>query len=154
MNPDTPPQSIGLQDPRNDLNSRDALLQTITLPVSVFLPGTSAANTANYGHFFVSNRAYRFMGASEVHGTAGTDASAVLLNIEKLVPGTATGGGFGKTLITSLSMKTTANVPQHAVVSVVGADRILRKGDSLALLTGGSFTAVADVAVTVYLQEI
>jgi hypothetical protein len=83
----------------------------------------------------------------------GTDAGAVTLNIEKCASGTAPDSGVAL-LATALSLKATTNTPQYGTLTTTKADLILRKGDSLILKDSGTLTAVADLCVTVLLQEI
>lgn len=112
------------------------------------LPGAAAATGANYGAFLVVPQACRVVRFVEVHRTAGTDASAVTVDLEKLTSGTAEGSG-SSVLSAALSLKSTANTPQEGTITSTNANRTLADGDRLALKDSGTLTAVADVTVMV-----
>lgn len=117
---------------------------------------TSAATTANYGVFFTAMFPCEFLAAAEAHKTAGTDGSAVTLNIEKLTTGQALGAGVNL-LSTAFNLKSTANTPQFApsssnLLTSTVLDRVLAKGDRLALRPSGTLTTVAHVSVTAFIK--
>jgi hypothetical protein len=88
---------------------------------------------------------------SEVHSAAGSDGSAVTLQIEKVPSGTANGSGtalLGNNSNAGFDLKGTVNVPQHASFKG-GASRKMKKGDRLATKKAGTLTAVAGVAITI-----
>ena len=67
-----------------DADSRKLITDLIAIPITVNLKNTEPATAVNYGLFFTADRPYNVIGITEVHGTAGTDASAVSLQIERL----------------------------------------------------------------------
>lgn len=127
------------------------------LVVTVNLVDTTPQTAANYGMFFTAHRPYEVVVVSEVHGTAGTDAGNVTLQVEKLTGTTAKGSGT-TLLATAFNLKSTINT----VVTKKTSDfnglssgsypTYLAVGDRLALKSSGTLTAVKDVQVTVSLK--
>jgi len=118
----------------------------------IVLAGTSAATSGNYGVFFTAPYACAFIGATEVHSTAGTDLGAVTLQIEKLIGTTASGSGINL-LATGFDLKGTANTVQTGVLAFKVANTFtLAKGDRLGLSLSGTPTAVAQVVVVCQLS--
>lgn len=115
--------------------------------------GADAATAANYGVFCIVPKACVVTGIQEVHQTAGTDGSAVTLNIEKLTGTTALGSG-SEILSTAFSLKATANTVQDGSLSMDLSSRTLAKGDRLALKDTGTLTSVANVTVKIELTVI
>lgn len=112
--------------------------------------GTGAATAANYGVFWIAPVKCAVTGFKEVHGTAGSDAGAVTLNLEKLTDGVAPGSG-DEVLAANLSLKATADTVQDGTLTSTLAYRTLSVGDRLCLKDGGTLTAVANVTVIVKL---
>lgn len=135
-----PPRIVRLQD-----------LQNPYFTISVHIEDTRAATAANYGVFFVAPISCELIEAWESHATAGSDASAVTLTVEKLTSGQALDAGV-TTLTSTFNLKGTANTPQRVKASTTATDRFLKPGDRLALDDAGTLTAVAHVAVTVLLR--
>lgn len=115
--------------------------------------GADAATAANYSTFWIAPFAVQVTNFYEVHATAGTDGSAVTLQLEKLT-GTQAPGGGATMLASALSLKATANTVQTATLTTTLANRSLAKGNRLALLKSGTLTSVANVTVLVELQVI
>lgn len=115
--------------------------------------GTAAATAANYAVFVIVPMPCLVTRVQEVHQTAGSDGSAVTLNIEKLTSGVALGSGSDM-LSTDLSLKATANVVQTGTLTTTSSTRTLAKGDRLAMKDTGTLTAVANVTVLIELQLI
>lgn len=115
------------------------------------LSGTSPATAANYGTFFIAPVASTIRAIQEIHQTAGSDAGAVTLDIEKLTSTTAAGSGVS-TLLSTLSLKAVANTLQTASLTQTAANLQLAAGDRLALKLSGTPTAVATLSVIVTLQ--
>lgn len=120
--------------------------------VNVSLPGATAATAANYSVFFVAKTPCEVIWISEAHTTAGTDGSAVELNIEKLGSGVALGSG-SEVIITDFSLKATADTPLYKS-GVDLQNTKLKLGDRLALKDTGTLTNVAGVCVTLYLKPL
>lgn len=121
--------------------------------INVRLSGTEPATAANYGVFFIADRAYRIVSIREVHSTLGTDAGAVTLTIEKLTGTQALDAGV-TTQTGSFNLKGTVNSVQTATLSATAADILLAAGDRLALDDAGVLTAVAGLCVTLELQAV
>ena len=129
----------------------DQIQQKDGFYITITLPGTTAATAANYNHFFIARHPCEILVVKEVHGTAGTDAGAVTLDIEKLTGTTAAGSG-DSILVAGFNLKGTANTVQ----SKSGADltgQTLVEGDRLALEDTGTLTNVANLNVTLYLKH-
>lgn len=131
-----------------------------TFVVSVTIHGTSAATSANYSTFFTAQLPCILTAVSEVHATAATVGSPTL-TIEKLVSGTAPGGGI--TLVTpTFDLTSTINTPVFGTIvrsyTTTGAANAtirncnLAVGDSLALKVTGTLTSLANVSVTCQFQ--
>ena len=130
---------------------KKAIHSLIAYPVTVRLKNTDAATAANYGTFFTADKLYRVLAATEVHGTLGTNGSAVTLQIERL-RGTQAPDGGTVLLSTAFDLKGTINTVQYG--SFVSSDAVnLIKGDRLCLKDAGTLTDVANVQVTVYIME-
>jgi hypothetical protein len=118
------------------------------MSVSYTLTGTAAATSANYSSFFIVPLAMTLVQATEVHTTAGSDGSAVTLQIEKLTGTTAPGSGTAL-LSSTFNLKGTANTVQTytTFTPTVGAVQCAM-GDRIALKLSGTPTAVANMTVT------
>ena len=118
--------------------------------ITVNLAGTLSATATNYGVFFIANRSIEITKIKEVHSTAGSDGSAVTLQIEKLTGTTALDSG-STILNTAFDLKGTANtVVAYQGYSGLTINRQLKEGDRLALKDAGTLTNVAGVCVTIY----
>lgn len=135
-----------------DTNMQEGFLlrtiaDSISFTVTVSLVDTLPQTLANYGSFFVAPYPCVLIKAYERHGTAGSDASAVTLDIEKLASGTAKGSGTSM-VATTFDLKGTANTPQLILPSTTIANRRLDRGEAVALKPTGTLTALKDVVVT------
>lgn len=117
------------------------------------LNDTAAQTAANYGTIFTAlKRGYEVLVVGEIHGTLGTDAGAVTLQLEKLTGTTAKGSGTN-ILVTAFNLKSTINT----LVRKEGSDLTNKKlavGDRLAWKTSGTLTALKDVHITIYLKPL
>jgi len=113
--------------------------------------GDLAQDADQYGVIFIARHPIEILRVSEVHSTAGTDGSAVTLDVEKLTGTTAPGSG-ATILGSTFDLKSTANtvVNKETINLVSGLGRILQEGDRLALVDTGTLTALTDVCVTIY----
>lgn len=107
--------------------------------------------------FFVADGTYLVTGVSYVHATAGSDASAVNLQITKDTSTNAPGAGTD--LLTNntnagFNCKGTANTVQAGTLVSSEATRTLAAGDRLSLDFAGTITALAGVVVTVSLRRV
>lgn len=149
--------------PRHEHNGSDAPLlpfENITglkRAIHHTIAGTAAATAANYAVFWIADAPCSVTGFWEVHQTAGTDASAVTLQLEKLQSGEALDGGDAL-LVAALSLKATINVVQEADIITTATSNnnsqktaSLLKGDRLALKDSGTLTAVANVTTITFI---
>lgn len=139
--------------PQLDPQPLKVLNQNFFKPISGIVQGAAAQTAANYGTFFVADRAYYVVSVSQNHRVAGTDAGAVTVSVEKCTSGTAPNSGTD-ILATPFSLKAAINTPQFGTFSTNNEARILRKGDRLILKDAGTLTDVEDVCVTVLLAQI
>lgn len=114
----------------------------------------TASTAGNFGVIFTALHPCEIMRAYESHTTAGTDAGAVTLNLEKLTSGEALDAG-DSVLTTGWNLKSTANTPvEKTSLDLVKANRQLSTGDRLALEDSGVLTALVGVQVTVYFKRL
>ena len=147
--------SIPFEQP--DLTPIQLLLfnKNIYLPVRASIYGTDAATAANYGNIFIcaSNDSWEVVSITEVHGTAGSDGSAVTLSVEKCASAVAPGSGVDL-LSTAFNLKATADTPQYGSLTATKRDLLLTKGDRLILKDTGTLADVADVNVSIILRRL
>lgn len=103
--------------------------------------------------FFTANRPYIVDSITEIHGVAGSDGSAVSLQVTKDTGTNAAGAGTD--LLTNntnagFDLKGTANTMQTGTLVAVST-RTLAAGDRLSIDVAGTATAVAGLQVTVAL---
>lgn len=138
----------------NNFDSPSVSFQNLTNRnevLHVVLPGASAATAGNYGTFFIAPYKCIFLGATEVHGTLGTDGSAVTLQVQKLIGTTAIGSGVNL-LATAFNLKGTINTVQTATLArQTNSNLNLAVGNRLGLALTGTPTSVAQVCVVVRL---
>lgn len=101
--------------------------------------------------------ACQVVGVQEIHAVAGTDGSAVNLQLTKDTGTNAPGGGTD--LLTNNSnagfdMKGTANTIQNGTLTGTVANLQLAVGNRLSLDFAGTITTLAGTQVTVYLRRI
>lgn len=113
--------------------------------------GTAAATAANYGTFFICPFNCTITKVKEIHQTAGSDAGAVTLDLEKLTGTTAPDSGVSA-LASTLSLKATANTVQTATLTTTLGNKNLTIGDRLCLKDTGTLTDVTNVTISVELQ--
>lgn len=88
---------------------------------------------------------------SAIHGTIGSDGSAVSLDVERL-QGTEAEGGNGDTLLTTVhDLKSTVDTVVDLTLTATAANLEIADGDRLAIDYQGTLTAVTNVCVTVIL---
>lgn len=128
------------------------LLQNKRFVLTHTIVGADAATAANYGVFFIAPFPCFVLSVREVHQTAGSDGSAVTLNVEKLT-GTEAPGSGDELLSTALSLKATANTVQEGTLTQDFSLRNLATGDRLALEDTGTLTAVNNITVTIEIRQ-
>lgn len=94
-------------------------------------------------YFFTAPFECQIVTAFEIHGTAGTDAGAVTLDIQN---------GGTSILASTFNLKGAVDTVQEVAPSATLSARQIDRGDSLKLVTSGVLTAVAGVTVTVVLK--
>lgn len=115
------------------------------------IPGTQAQTSGNYSVIFIAPCPLVILGAKEVHTAAGTDASAVTLDIEKLTGTQAPGAGVS-ILKDTFDLKGTADTIQSTLPTLTSNDRNLFKDDRIALEVTGTLTAVENVTIIIEYQ--
>jgi hypothetical protein len=100
---------------------------------------------------FTAYYAMEILEVSEVHTQAGTDGSAVTLNLERL-QGTEAPGAGDAILSSEFDLKGTANTVQTRKGVDFTDARLLSPGDRIALSPTGTLTSVEGVQVTLYLK--
>ena len=125
-----------------------------TFSVTVRIPGTTAATSGNYlALFFIARRKYEIISFRERHETAGSDAGAVTLQLNKVTDGTAPASGTS-ILTSGVNLKGTANTLVTGTITGTIATKRLVDGDGLCLETTGTLTAVVGVSVVVELKAL
>ena len=113
--------------------------------------GADAATAGNYGTFFINEIGPCFVsGFWEIHQVAGSDGSAVTVELEKLTGTTAPDSG-SSVLSAVLSLKATANTLQTGTITTTLGNKNLALGDRLCLKDAGALTSVSNVSVLVEL---
>ena len=116
---------------------------------TVVLKNTDPATAANYGIIMLANFPIWILGAQCRFATAGSDASAVTLDLEKLADGTAKGAGVSM-LASTFNLKGTVDTVQSASPTATVGNAQLSKGQAAALKLSGTPTAVADLIVSTW----
>jgi hypothetical protein len=117
------------------------------------ISGTLAQTATNYGFIFTARHPIEIMRITEVHGTAGTDASAVTLDVKKVSSGTALSSGT-TILSSTFNLKSTANTPVVKEGGSLSSNRKLIENESIGLVVSGSLTSLSDVCITIYYKEL
>lgn len=128
-----------------DLTNKDVL------SFNVWIPGTSAATSTNYGRFATLKQPIQVLRIQEIHETAGSDAGAVTLDVVVVNNGSAVSTG-ASLLVTTFNLKSTANTLVTKQKRALTNVRTIAPTQTLALKTSGVLTAVAGVMVTVFYQ--
>jgi len=110
--------------------------------------GIDAATAGNYGVFWIAPFECTVTEIREVHQTAGTDAGAVSLQIEKLTGTQALDAGVAL-LSTAFDLKGTANTINTGTITATLADPRMVRGNRLAMDDAGALTSVANVTVVI-----
>ena len=106
---------------------------------------------------FIADRAYVVEAVDYIHATAGTDGSAVNVQLKKCTGTQAPDAGAN--LLTNNSnagfnCKSTINTVQNGTLTGTTATKTLAAGNRLALDFAGTTTALAGVAVTIILRPV
>lgn len=124
---------------------------TVRSFVNVSLPGTQSQTAGNYGVFFMATRPCVVKSIKEIHSVAGTDGSAVTLQIERLQATESLGNG-DELLSTAFNLKSTANTVQDGTLVSTGKVVGINAGDRLALKKAGTLTSLEGVCITIEIQ--
>ena len=130
-----------------DIERKDGFYFTFTVP------GLLAATSTNYTETKVIRHPMEVLRASEVHTTAGTDAGAVTLDIQRLTGTTAPGSGTS-ILASTFNAKSTANTVVSKEGAGLASNRQFREGERLGLAVSGVLTALAGVSITLYCKPL
>ena len=106
---------------------------------------------------FVSDGYYELLEAREVHTTAGSDGSAVTLDLVKAASGTAFGSGTSM-LASTFNLKSTAATPVSKTITNGGvvqtrSSRLVQPGDTIYANFAGTLTAYVGGALTLVLKR-
>lgn len=107
----------------------------------------------DYGVFFIAPFSVEVTGFFEVHQVAGTDGSAVTLQLEKLTSGQALDAG-ATLLDSTINLKATKDTVQEGTLTTTRLDLVLEKGDRLALKDSGTLTGLENVVVYVLFKPV
>lgn len=129
----------------------DAIIPLRVWP-SITIPNGAAAGDYE-GVLFIATEAFELISVSERHLVAGSDAGAVTAMLKKVPSGTAPAGGTDM-LASGLNLKAAANTVQKGTLHGTVANRRLAAGDSIAIVTTGTLTAVDGPAFTLELKRI
>jgi hypothetical protein len=134
------------------------ILRVLLLPSDVdrvFLTVPIAAASVDTWAF-IADRAYTVNSIKEVHTVAGSDGSAVTLDVRKITadataPGAAAGATVKELLTTAFDLKSTANTPVTGTLTATAADLNLAAGDRIGFNFAGTLTSLAGGLVLVEL---
>jgi len=130
----------------------------------ITLTGAAAATSTNYSVFFVvpgtetgaaaaTKDLYEVTAVRWRQEALGTDGGAVSFDVLKVPAGSIIGLGSAITAATN-NLKANLRVSNAPALTSVMADRRLKPGDCLALLSTGTLTAVSNLSVSVELKRI
>lgn len=115
--------------------------------VTAFLPDSEAGSSARYDTFFVADFDLEVM-AIEVSFRTAAGAVATL-DIYKLTTGQARASGT-TILSSTINLNGTAQTPVRRTTTATRINRILKRGDRLALVDSGTISSVNHLTVSVY----
>ena len=106
---------------------------------------------------FTSDGYYELLEAREVHTTAGSDGSAVTLDVVKAASGTAFGSGTSM-LASTFNLKATAATPvsktiTNGGISATRSSRLIQTGDTIYVNFAGTLTAYVGGVLTLALKR-
>lgn len=127
------------------------LINKDVMSFNVWVPGTSAATSTNYGRFITLKQPIQILRIQEIHETAGSDAGAVTLDVVVVSNGSAISTGTSL-LASTFNLKSTADTLVTKQKRDLSSARTIAPTQSIALKTSGTLTAVAGVMVTVFYQ--
>ncbi len=113
--------------------------------------GAAPATAANWGAFFIADRAYEVIEAVERHEVVGGTGAACM--VEKVPSGTAPGAGTA-VLAAAFDLEATANTNVTGALHATQANRQLAAGDALAIDEAGTLTGLVGLSVRVTLRRL
>lgn len=117
------------------------------VPITKTFDSGDAAITTRYGRFFTADYDLEIIAAEETHQVAA--GAADTLDVYKLTSGQATSTG-ASVLSGTFTVNSTANTPVRKSSSTTKANRVLKRGDGLALITSGTFASLDTLTITIY----
>jgi hypothetical protein len=150
----------GARGPGYDANNNPVLFgEHPILDLVITYPDPAAAGAQTDRVFFQCpvGHAYEVTAISEIHSAAGTNGSAVSIQVTKDTGTDAPGAGTD--LLTNntgagFDAKGTANTTQAGTLTATIATRRLAAGNRLSVDYAGTLTALAGVIITVVLKRI
>lgn len=130
-------------------NLRPLFYETVTYKIP-------AAATATDTNIFIAPYDCYLVDAYEVHSVAGSDGSAVNLQLTKDTGTTAPGAGtdlLANNSDAGFNLKGTADTVQAAVFKTTAGIRNLAKGDRISVDFAGTQTSVAGTTVTLVIAR-
>lgn len=115
--------------------------------VSKTLDSIDASTAARYGRFFTADQDIEIFAAEETHQVAAGTTDT--LDIYKLTSGQATSAGVS-VLASTFTLNSTANTPVRRAATTTLTNRILKRGDGLALIPSGTMASLDTLSITVY----
>lgn len=103
--------------------------------------------------FFIAPAKCRVVAVKEAHAVAGTDASAVSIDVKKCT-GTQAPSAGTTVLAAVVNAKGTANTVVSPALTATAANTLLAAGDRLGIDITGTITALAGVTVTVLIEYV
>ena len=113
----------------------------------------SAASAVDQ-NVFVADRAYQVVSITESHAVAGTDGSAVTLDVKKCTGSQAPSAGTSMFFAGTISLKGTANSATTMSLTGTTATLQLAAGNRIAFDITGTPTSYAGGVVTIVLRPI
>lgn len=118
--------------------------------VTFSLPGTTAATTGNYNVFFTARYPMEILRITERHSGASSSGT---LQIRKCPSGTAKASG-SNLLSSAIATSGAADTDIICEIGDFTGEQILKEGDSLCAVEGGTLTGLQNLAVTIYYKPL
>ncbi len=136
------------------LTARDETRHNL-LTHNLFITVPVVATSVDTFIFTALGHGIEVVGATYLSTVAGSDGSAVTVDLRKITdntsaPGAAASASVKELFASAVSLKTTANAVAAATLTSTGADLILAVGNKLALNFTGTMTAVVGTLVVAY----
>lgn len=120
------------------------------MPVMVILTGTDAQSSTNYSTpFFIADRDYFVTGFRSRWETAAADGT---VRLKKVTDGAAPSAG--RDVTTAIPLTTAANTNVDSPLTPTTEDRLIKKGEALALEANGLLTTIQGYTGATYLKAV